>query len=145
MRATEFLREMEEFATKDDWVAAVTKHGAVEFIKEKEFNLDLIYAVDETGSRLKGTWSDKRNTGRLYTGKKGDGISFDKRRRDFYNAHLSETTTAGGVATMVGALGAPFTRNSSIYGSKPTAPNRKKKKKKVKEADKYSNSYNKDK
>lgn len=47
---------------------------------------------------------------------------------------INETTSAGGVATVVGALGSPLTRNASIYG------NTKKKKKKTTEANKYMNS-----
>lgn len=43
---------------------------------------------------------------------------------------INETTTAGGIATVASGLGAPFTRNASIYG----AP-----KKKIK---KYKNSIN---
>lgn len=46
---------------------------------------------------------------------------------------INETTTAGGIATAVGQLGAPLTRNSSIYG-------KTKKKKKATEANKYMNS-----
>ena len=46
---------------------------------------------------------------------------------------ITETTSAGGMATVTSALGSPITRNASIYGT----PEKKKKKKKT---GKYVNS-----
>lgn len=47
---------------------------------------------------------------------------------------VTETTTSGGIATVVGGLAPAFTRNASIYG-----PDKKSSKKKKKTA-KYANS-----
>lgn len=41
---------------------------------------------------------------------------------------LYETTTAGGIATVVGGLAPAITRNASIYGNAPKAKKKKKKK-----------------
>jgi len=50
------------------------------------------------------------------------------------NEIIQETTTAGGIATVVGGMAPAFTRNASIYGNEP------KKKKKKKKKGKYANS-----
>jgi len=50
------------------------------------------------------------------------------------NEIITETTTAGGIATVVGGVGSALTRNASIYGNKK--PGKKKKKK----TGKYANS-----
>lgn len=51
---------------------------------------------------------------------------------------INETTTAGGIATVVGGMAPAITRNASIYGNT-------KKKKKTNETDKYMNSIRRDK
>jgi hypothetical protein len=48
---------------------------------------------------------------------------------------INETTTAGGIATVVGGMAPTFTRNASIYSDDKPAKKKKKKKK-------YSNSVN---
>lgn len=47
---------------------------------------------------------------------------------------ITETTSAGGIATVVGGMAPTITRNASIYGQEP------KKKKKGKKPAKYRNS-----
>jgi len=70
--------EREDFTSKDRWVDAMVKVGAEEFLQEKEFNTDLIYAIK--GTKLLGTWSAEKKEGIKYT---GAGLNFDKRRRKF--------------------------------------------------------------
>jgi len=53
------------------------------------------------------------------------------------NEIINETTTAGGMATVVGGLGPAFTRGASIYGNKKPGKKPGKKKK-----TKYANSVN---
>jgi len=134
MRASDFLIEGIEYTVKGDWIEDMRSMGAVEFVNEKEFNTDLIYAVDAGGTRLKGTWSDYKGVGTAYKGGKGDGLRFEKSRRKFQQANLNETTTAGCVATVATGMGSTLTRNASIYG------NPAKKKKKKKKSGKYKNS-----
>jgi hypothetical protein len=83
MKSHEFIMETMHYQSKDEWVSDMRASGAVEFLKEKEFNTEILYAVDKSGQRLKGTWSDAKGAGMAYDGTKGDGIKFDKRRREF--------------------------------------------------------------
>jgi len=80
------LFEREDFTSKDRWVDAMVKAGAEEFLQEKEFNIDLIYAIK--GTKLLGTWSEKKKEGMKYVGSKGEGLPFDKRRRKFTKVKL---------------------------------------------------------
>lgn len=50
------------------------------------------------------------------------------------NEIITETTTAGGIATVVGGVGSAITRDASIYGKKKPGTTKKKKK------GKYANS-----
>lgn len=83
-------KSTETFDDKQAWIEAMKNHGADEFLKEKEFNLDLTYALGDKGARLKGTWSDTKNLGIKYRGKKGLGLAFakgwGKTKRSFYKA-----------------------------------------------------------
>jgi len=53
------------------------------------------------------------------------------------NEFITETTSAGGIATVSSALAPAFTRNASVYGNT-------KKKSKAKKTGKYANSAGKD-
>ena len=74
-----FVEELVKFAPKmDNWKISMEKAGVEEYLREKEFNTDLIYAVK--GNKLIGTWSIKKKEGIKYS---GAGLTFDKRRRKF--------------------------------------------------------------
>jgi len=95
MKLEELTEASKTFKDKAEWVAAMKEAGADEFLKEKEFNVDLIYAVGGKGTLLKGTWSDKKKEGLQYVGIKGKGMKFykgyGKTKRTFTKTNLKET------------------------------------------------------
>jgi len=92
MKLQELTEAQKTFKDKAEWVAAMKEAGADEFLKEKEFNVDLIYAVGNKGTFLKGTWSEKKGNGIMYRGAKGEGMKFykgyGKTKRTFTKAKL---------------------------------------------------------
>ena len=78
MKLQDLTETAKEFTTQKEWSAVMKEAGVEEFLREKEFNTDLIYAV--AGTKLVGTWNDKKDTGVKYS---GAGMNFDKRRRKF--------------------------------------------------------------
>jgi len=88
MKLEELTEGTLKFNDKAEWAEVMKSKGADEFLKEKEFNVDLIYAVGGKGTSLKGTWNEKTGKGIMYQGAKGVGMKFDKRRRTFNKVKL---------------------------------------------------------
>lgn len=78
MKLQELTEGTKTFNDKSEWLAAMKEAGADEFLQEVEFNTDLIYAVGNKGTFLKGTWNPNKKTGIMYQGAKGEGMKFYK-------------------------------------------------------------------
>lgn len=92
MKLEELTEGTLKFNDKAEWVEVMKSKDADEFLKEKEFNTDLIYAVGGKGTSLKGTWNEKSGEGVLYKGIKGTGMKFykgyGKTKRHFTKANI---------------------------------------------------------